>query len=174
MADHIDDPQGDEKPGVHLPPPAFPPGNRRTHTRRNRNSTVEGEVEGSDQFPADAFISPDEPIVRVAEFPDDAFISPDEPIVQRDPHEIEMEEDEEVDPDEVVVTGMGGETVYDKTASTPAAFRDDEYLELADRLEALAHQIRERGIAALVVRSDTHTFDAVLRSLVAGFMAGRD
>lgn len=173
MSDSTDDPQGDDKSGVHLPPPAFPPGMRRTHKRRSRSSTVDGEVQAGDEFPSDAFISPDDPIERETEFPDDAFISPDEPITHRDPHEVEREEAEDIDPEDAVVTGMGGETVYDRAASAPA-LRDDEYLELADRLEALAHQIRERGIAALVVRSDTHTFDAVLRSLVAGFMAGRD
>ncbi len=77
-----------------LPPPAFPPGSRRRAPGRGGPEAADTPVaaeadagpapvatdDGDGAIPNDAFISPDEPIVRASSrIEEDAFISPDEP-----------------------------------------------------------------------------------------------
>ena len=62
-----------------LPPPAFPPGQRR-HVQRNSNSAPEHSTESVEE---EAFISPDEPLPQRRDAVEEAFISPDEPIPER-------------------------------------------------------------------------------------------
>jgi len=171
MTDHSDDPRGGESASPPLPPPAFPPGSRRSSSRRFRSASPASG--GGDEFPSDAFISPDEPIIRT-EFPEEAMISPDDPIEHRDPVAVAVADEEPEDgPDDGIVTGMGVESMYTRGSGPVGAVREEALMELTERLDALAAQIREDGIAALAVRSETHHFDAVLRSVVAGYIAGR-
>lgn len=151
-----------------LPPPAFPPGTRRhaavrAWARERHTDDASGEVERG-EF-EEAFISPDEPIVRRKHpaFPDEAFISPDEPIIRN--------ERVEVDPEEAVVTGMGGGgTVYPQSSIVQAG-KDVE--KLADVLETLVRDLRDEGTRSLRVEEDTPRFQAMLRSMLAGYLAGK-
>ncbi len=147
-----------------LPPPVFPPGSRRTAVRYQAASTMQegGEDAG---VPADAFISPDEPIRRSDEW-DEALISPDDPIVRREPPRAPA------DGDDVEVTGIGaGERVYpDEVLSANPI----DVERLAGRLETLARDLREKGAAALRVPPDADGTDAVLRAFLSGYLEGRN
>ena len=108
-------------------------------------------------IPDDAFYSPDDPIARAeGDIPDDAIFSPDDPIYQEDP-------------EEGVVTDMGGSTAQPLRATGLSW----EMRKTADTLEALARDLKERGMEALRVHSDTETMDAMLRSYIAGYLIGR-
>lgn len=158
-------PQEGERELSDLPPPAFPPGTRRHAVVRARaQKRHTDDVFGEEGEFEDAFISPDEPIVgrKHEEFPDDAFISPDEPIVRS--------EKGEVDAEEAVVTGIGGGgTVYPQSSIVRKG-KDVE--KLADILETLARDLRDEGTRSLRVEEDTPRFQAMLRSMLAGYLAG--
>ena len=51
-----------------LPPPAFPPGARAKNVRKNHRPAANQGDNEADVFPDDAFISPDDPIVRDSRF----------------------------------------------------------------------------------------------------------
>jgi len=151
-----------------LPPPAFPPGYRRSAAARSRVSLGEpgeGEPDEEDEeLPGGAFISPDEPIRKEARgIPDDAFISPDDPFVPADP---EGEEPGE----EGTVTGVGGE----KSVSRTGSGRDDRpsIHELPYLLDRVAEQINESGAGALRVHHEMGHFEAALKSFLDGYLNG--
>ena len=104
----------------------------------------------NDRVPDDAFISPDEPIVRDSFR--DALISPDEPI--------------ELDDDGVVV-GMDGSPDHE-----PVGFGIHlEPSQMAVVLEHIAAGLREHGTSGLVVRSGTPHFESVLKAYIAGYFS---
>lgn len=156
-----------------LPPPVFPPGSRRG-VRIRRASAERPRGSGADDFPEDAFISPDEPIrERHGEgVPEDAFISPDEPIVRTGAPS-------PPDPDDVQVTGIGdqeyarGEDRGSGTRRRSQNWEEVDTDEVARMLEDLAEGLRERGSTALLVTSDMSRFQSMLRGFLAGYLVGR-
>ncbi len=121
--------------------------------------------------PESAFISPDEPIRRpTAVGDDDAFISPDEPIRRRAPLAPPLA-GEEVDPDEVVVTGIGDDAHLD--ADELALGFDPYVLEVVEKVGALAEALKRRGEAGLKATPEMTRFEATLRSYIVGYLAGR-
>ncbi len=177
-----------------LPPPAFPPGNRRiiTPPRSQRREPTSADA----AFPEDAFISPDEPIRRIgSDLPDDAFIPPDAPIRKRDPRTqqgsemddgtpptntraTEETDDTEWDTEdgegEVVVTGIGAEgPVYYEASAGYETSPSGDLEGAASTLEALARELREKGGGALLVDPKSPPLQAGLRGLLAGFILGR-
>ena len=159
-------PEGGPGPGPELdrlPPPAFPPGSRRSSVHEARVAVDEEEVEeGDDDFPRDAFISPDDPIRREGRgVPDDAFISPDDPLVPRERHQ------------EGTVTGMGEAEV--ETADFGGSGRRQQkptIHELPYLLDQLAERIHESGSRALEVHAEMGHFQAALRSFLKGYLEG--
>lgn len=147
-----------------LPPPAFPPGSRRHATVRAWARERHPPEPGGEGGFEDAFISPDEPIIRKdPSFPDDAFISPDEPIVRTDRTEADMEG--------AVVTGIGGGGPVYPQSSLVQAGRDVQ--KLASMLDTLARDLRDEGTQSLRVEEGMSRFEAMLRSMLAGYLAGK-
>lgn len=108
------------------------------------------------QISEDAFISPDEPIVRGV-VPDDAFISPDEPIVRQG------------STDGSVAVGMSGRR---PESSNAGVLLDPTYV--AFTLEAVARTVREDGFAAgLEVGPGTSHFEAVLKAYLKGYFSAQ-
>jgi hypothetical protein len=120
--------------------------------------------------PAEAFISPDEPIHRRATAPDEAFISPDEPIHRRAPRSPRLLE-EKIDPDEVVVTGIGDDAHM--APDELAVGFDPHVLEVVDEVSKLAEALKRKGEAGLRTTPETTRFGATLRSYCVGYLAGR-
>lgn len=148
-----------------LPPPAFPPGARGKMVRKNHRPAADQRDEAADVFPDDAFISPDEPIVRDSRFDSDAFISPDEPIPTRSA--------EEIDPDEVVVTGIGDDPHLEKEELPKSAHGDPALADLIQRVGHLADGLRGKGEAALRTTADMSRFEATLRAYCVGYLAAQ-
>jgi hypothetical protein len=144
-----------------LPPPAFPPGQRMPARVRPRADARRAEGEG---VPDEAFISPDEPIVRSgSRIAAGAFISPDEPLPSRD----------HVDPDQVMVTGIDDDPHLGHE-SVPASQRTDpQVADLALRVRRLADALEYRGEAGLRTTSDMNRFEATLRAYCVGYLAAQ-
>jgi hypothetical protein len=109
-------------------------------------------------IPDDAFISPDEPIVRreVEAVPDDAFISPDDPIVRSD------------EPIIGTVVGMDGSAVH--SGSLSSLQLDPQ--QVAQILEETARRVRENGIrAGLKASPDAPHFEVMLKAYLAGYFS---
>jgi hypothetical protein len=146
-----------------LPPPAFPPGQRMSGRMRPRAESrrAEGSGEG---VPDDAFISPDEPIVRSgSRIAAGAFISPDEPLPSRD----------HVDPDQVVVTGIGDDPHLGHEELPASQKTDPQVADLALRVRRLADALEYRGEAGLRTTSDMNRFEATLRAYCVGYLAAQ-
>lgn len=159
-----------------LPPPAFPPGFRRVSVRRRleRQGRREiaplpgGQAMERATFPDEAFISPDEPIAR--ERSTDAYISPDEPIPHREPRS-HTESGEAIDPDDVVVTGMGDDPHLEPEE---LALTDDSALTaLTEQVVALAEALRLQGETGLREHPGMSRFEATLRAYCIGYLQGR-
>lgn len=147
-----------------LPPPAFPPDARAAARRVPRPTELqasEPEAEDEAGVPDDAFISPDEPIVRESRIAHDAFISPDEPIP---PRRIERD-------DEVLVTGIGDDPHFADPAV--ARYEDPHVADLAQRVLRLAEALRERGEAGLRTTPEMSRFESTLRAYCVGYLAAR-
>ena len=109
-------------------------------------------------IPPEAIFSPDDPIAQpVGEIPEDAIYFPDEPILIN----------EVVDG---VVTRMSGEDHGDSTVAGNLAW---EIRHAANIMNALSRALRERGMEALKLHSETEPMEAALRSFVAGYLVGR-
>jgi len=118
--------------------------------------TADGE-DNDELIPDDAFISPDEPIVRRPKqaVPDDAFISPDDPIERK------------ADTEGMVV-GMDGSMHH--RATLKAVHLEPEHV--ARILEDTAHLVREDGVrAGLNVGPDATHFEAMLKAYLAGYFS---
>lgn len=174
-------PSKDGKEGRSLPPPAFPPGARRAPARRRDRASDDLSAalilpdepipERDGDVPADAFISPDDPFdTRSWHGAEGAFISPDEPIHHRPPRAPSLAE-EAMDPDDVVVTGIGDDAHLDPDEL--AVGFDPYVLEVVDKVGKLAEALKRRGEAGLRTTPDMSRFEATLRSYCVGYIAGR-
>ncbi len=152
-------PEGPEPRGkIRIPPPAFPPGERRSQIHRNLGNPERGF--------GGAFISPDEPMPARSPVPEDAFISPDEPIVR-----IGTVSPEELEADEVTVTGIGDDAHLDPRELVAG---DDPYLmAVVDQVAKLAEALKRRGEAGLHVTPTMSRLEATLRAYCVGYLAGR-
>lgn len=174
-------PSGDGQGGRRLPPPAFPPGARRPAVQRPAATSEDLSAaiilpddplpERAGSVPDSAFISPDEPIQRAAaRSDDDALISPDEPIRRRGPLTGILTK-ADLDPEEVVVTGIGDDAHMD--ADELALGFDPYVLEVVDTVGKLAEALKRKGEAGLRATPEMTRFEATLRSYIVGYLAGR-
>ena len=182
MSDEMDG-TGPSEDGVgkRLPPPAFPPGKRKLHVMpKDRGATGteddayispdEPMPERGSGFPDDALISPDAPIERVARAAeDDAYISPDEPMPDRE--SVTAFETDEIDEDEIRVTGMGDDDHTDPADLAMA--RDPHLMILSETVSRLADDLKRKGEAGLRSSPDMGKFEATLRGYCVGYLAGR-
>lgn len=169
------------KGGRPLPPPAFPPGARRAGPqRRTEGRDVSSAFISPDDpipdreggVPDDAFISPDAPIDRSGGLRgEEGFISPDDPIPHRAPHATQVALDEDFDPEEVVVTGIGDDAHL--SPDELALGFDPHVLELVDKVGKLAEALKRKGEAGLRTTPDMTRFEATLRSYCVGYLTGR-
>ena len=177
MSDEMDG-AGNDSPsengmGGRLPPPVFPPGNRKRQATRTRKETPEG-VEGAlispdEPMPERSGI-PDEPMERLARMADDdAWISPDEPMPERSVATIV--EAEEVDPDEVVVTGIGHQAHLDPEEIAMGG--DPHVMKVTEVVSKLAEALKQKGEAGLRASPEMGMFEATLRGYCVGYLAGR-
>lgn len=162
-------PSSDGRGPRHLPPPAFPPGVRARAARAS--------ARGADDLSA-ALILPDEPLPeRDGDVPADAFISPDDPIGPRDwgheaaPRGGPGHVPEAIDPDDVVVTGIGDDAHLDPDEL--AVGFDPHVLEVVDKVGKLAEALKRKGEAGLRSTPEMGRFEATLRAYCVGYLAGR-
>ena len=157
---------GDRPELDRLPPPAFPPDERGAKYRRSLRTPLGepgpaqrvGPDSGEPGVPDEAFISPDEPIVREgSRIAPDAFIFPDEPAP--DPG-----------PGEGVVTGIGNDSHLDEEDSTPA---DPHVAGLVLQVGRLADALRDHGEAGLSTTADMSRFEATLRAYCVGYLVAQ-
>jgi hypothetical protein len=157
-------PDGEAPPGGRrLPPPAFTPG-QYAQTRADHRSPTTGPGEAEGEVPDDAFISPDEPILRTDyHIADDAFTAPEAP----------FPDDEDVDPEDVLVTGIGNDPHLGHEDLTLSPSVDPVVMDLALRVGRLAEGLRTKGQAALKTTPDMNRFEATLRAYCVGYLAGQ-
>jgi hypothetical protein len=186
--------------GDRLPPPMFPPGSRRLHTRAAPRPPGE-EPEGG--VPKEALIMPDEPLPWTGavaptapavsassppadEFraftPDSAFeealIDPDAPIVRTTPPRT-PEDYEQVmrgaphPPEDPVVTGIGEtQSTWESALEQLALAPGDPHVaELTRMVRKLADGLSNRGEVALKSTPDLTPFEATLRAYCVGFLS---
>jgi len=123
----------------------------------NANKEDAGE-EGHSSFPPHAFYSPDDPIVEPeGEIPREALFSPDEPLRREEA-------------EEGVVTRLNGNLTRSPDLHRSLAWK---LRHTADLMESLSRELREQGLNALKVHPDSGPVDAMLRSFVAGYLAGQ-
>ena len=152
-----------------LPPPAFPPGERGTHSRRRLRTPAEGNSPaqsggreaGDAGVPDEAFISPDEPIERTgSRIAADAFISPDAPLPDRGP-------------EQGVVTGIDDDPHLDESDWTSPRFTDPHVAELVLQVGRLADALQGHGEAGLRTTADMSRFEATLRAYCVGYLVAQ-
>lgn len=154
-----------------LPPPAFPPGQRRhVHT----NSVGHGDAR---RRPSDAdaqIISPDDPIPLRRDPIEQAFISPDEPIPERrielapefaeyarprpedgEGEVVSMDLDAHLDPIEAISGG------------------DPFVAEVVEVVSTLAEALQRKGEAGLRTKHGMTRFESTLRAYCVGYIVGR-
>ncbi len=107
-------------------------------------------------IPKDAFISPDEPMVRDPFR--DALISPDDPLVPR-----------EEEPG--VVVGMNGSTVRETARPTGLLLDLDQ---VTAALEAMSVKLKENGIRGLRIEPGLSTFEVSLRNHLTEYLSEYD
>jgi hypothetical protein len=158
------DPTEDGTTARPLPPPAFPPGEGRLRVRR-------AVQQGAGDL-GDAYISPDDPVPpRPQGIPEDAFIVPDDPAPERDRDAPPLVTEADIDPDEVLVTGIGDDPHLDPLELLTGG--DPFVLEVVETVEKLAESLKRRGKAGLHVKPGMTRFEATLRAYCVGYLAGR-
>jgi len=146
-----------------MPPPAFPPGQLGPLRPRFRGRSGAG-----DGVPDDAFISPDEPIERSgSRIAPGAFISPDAPLPTRG------EEDEDIEPGQGIVTGMGDDPHLGAEDLAIVRQSDPVIADLALRIRRLADALLDKGEAGLRTTPEMSRFEATLRAYCVGYLAGQ-
>lgn len=121
----------------------------------------DAEEVGDSGIPDDAFISPDEPIVRrkVEAVPDDAFISPDDPFEPSD---------RSSEPTMGTVVGMGGSAGHSGSLASIQLDSD----QVAQILEDTSRRVRAEGIhAGLKASADAPHFEVMLKAYLAGYFS---
>ena len=168
----------DEKKDTRLPPPAFPPGNRK-HLPVNSDRPVTPQVPAAEPGEA-SFIFPDDPIPPRQSPVGGAFISPDAPIPERQPDavfEAFISPDDPIpfraDPEEEqgVVTGMGSDPHMDPEELVSGG--DPHVIELIGAVGRLAEALKRQGEAGLKTSTYMTRFEATLRSYCVGYLVGR-
>lgn len=163
---------GDGRGRDALPPPAFPPGQRRGPVPTHRPEGGEDDVEGS--VPDDAFIRPDQD-----EALDDAFIAPDAPVVRTGAPSV-PEDFEEVmgrisahglSSGEIVVTGIGDDP-HMNADPYMQRWGDPHLAQLMAAVTRLAQDLREEGEAGLQTEPGMSPFEATLRAYCVGYLGG--
>jgi len=143
-----DDPES--RKGSRLPPPAFPPGERRRRIRP-------GPGDSGDEL-GDAFILPDEPMPPRETLSEEAFKSVDATA--------QMPGD-----DEGEVMGMGSDTHM--SPEELVAGGDPYVMELVEQVAKLAESLKRKGEAGLHASPEMSRFEATLRAYCVGYLAGR-
>lgn len=113
-----------------------------------QSTNDDGQVPDDGDIPEEAFISPDEPLVRDSFR--DALISPDEPI-ERD--------------EAGIVVGMDGSTEH-ATVGFDVHLEPDQ---MAAVLEDVAAGLKEHGLGSLRQAPGTPHFETVLKAYIAGY-----
>lgn len=193
-------PSRDGRPSAQLPPPAFPPGQRRVQLRRQMEPSDSGSEDTNAAFTSpdapireraagfeDAFISPDDPIpLRTSDF-ESALISPDDPIPERAalsvgrtpesdaPGAGRFSTTEASGPaahvDEGVATGIGSDAHLDPAE---LSLGGDPFLgEVVDAVHKLAAALQRRGESGLRATPEMTRLEAQLRAYCVGYLAGR-
>jgi hypothetical protein len=177
--------------GDRLPPPMFPPGDRRRQVTR---SAAPG-LNGTEGVPEDAFIMPDEPLRRdderpsddpfgpevwssakAAELVDEAFIDPDTPIVRREPPKTPADFERVVRGrtplklEDVQVTGIGDDAHLEDDDLVPDDGVERHVRELTRSIERLGDALRLRGEVGLRTTADMTRFEATLRAFCVGYL----
>jgi len=152
-----------------LPPPAFPPGDRRAWVPRATRAAGRDDPDLS----AGALISPEEPIRRIGDtFDEEAFISPDDPFEHAGDAAPEQGGGGEADQEAGEVTGIGDpDPEAYRSVAAYAGPRDPD--QVAGALEELARSLREQGTAALTTSPHLSPFESALRGFLGGYMVGR-
>lgn len=155
-----------------LPPPAFPPGQRRYPHRNSRPTQAQAPhlADGEDPM-----IDPDDPIPPRRDAVDQALISPDEPIPDRGSEPL-LEGD---DGGRLDAQGEGEGQVVGMDLDphmSPLELRatfDPHVAELAGAVVRLADGLERRGEAALRTTPDMSRFEATLRAYCVGYLVDR-
>lgn len=155
-----------------LPPPAFPPGQRR---RVHSNSTGHRDaIERGPGAPDAEMISPDDPIPVRRDPIEQAFILPDEPIPERrielapefadyarptpedgEGEVVSMDLDAHLDPIEAVSAG------------------DPIVAEVVEVVSKLAESLQRKGEVGLRTKHGMTRFESTLRAYCVGYIVGR-
>ena len=143
-----------------LPPPAFPPGAGRVRVRR--------AVEQGPGALGEAYISPDDPVPPRDGIPADAFIAPDGVDLPA-PAVPPLQEEDEIDPDEVVVTGIGDDPHLDPLELLVGG--DPFVMEVVETVEKLAESLKRKVKAGLHVTPGMTRFEATLRAYRYGTLS---
>jgi hypothetical protein len=156
-----------------LPPPAFPPGQRR-HVHRNSNHQPEPSSEGG----GDSLIAPDDPMPRRRDPIEQAFISPDDPMPERKLDMLPEFADYVASPPDDLEDEGEGEVVgmdLDAHASPSEVMTagDPHVAELVDAIVRLGEALQRRGEAGLRTSPEMSRFDTTLRAYCVGYLAGR-
>ena len=152
-----------------LPPPAFPPGHHRIRVRPD--SRVAADAPLDDGVPEDAFISPDEPMVREGtRMAEGAIIPPEESSLSGG----EFVDDAEIDGDQGIVTGIGDNPRLDPEELALSQGADPTVADLAQRVRRLADALRDKGKAGLRATPEMSRFEVTLRAYCLGYLAAQE
>ena len=166
-----------ERKNSRLPPPAFPPGTRKTV---HKNSTGSRKPSADARVEAAAFISPDEPLPPRNDKVAKAFISPDDPLPPRgvgetgafvSPEGALLHPTPAPDDEEGVVTGMGFDAHMEP--GEIASGGDPYVIEVAHAVGKLADAVKRKGEAGLRATPGMSRLEATLRAYCVGYIAGR-
>lgn len=162
---------GDRAPGLdRLPPPAFPPGDRRSDAHRRAvahsvrfmaagkgGAGTESGSPAGESVPEDAFIDPDEPVVRAGtRIAEDAFIDPDEPIVRKAPPSKPEDFEEVLSRVSRAATEEEGETEEEDTLPAFESEDEDEMEVVVTGIGDNAHLEDEEELDAAETYGDPH------------------
>jgi hypothetical protein len=154
MSSHDRNGNGEE---IHLPPPFMPSEQR---IRRAGSRGESGSADPSSSNLDQAFIQPDEPVVRSGH-----------PQVPEDFEEVMSRvRPSDLGDDDVVVTGMGDDPHLGVEGGT-RQWSDPHLERLADALQRLTEEVNGRGEAGLKVREGMSRFEATLRAYCVGYLS---
>ncbi len=151
-----------------LPPPAFPPGQRR-HAHRQA-----GPRQEPDPGDASAMIAPEDPIPLRRDPIEQAFILPDEPIPERKidlPPDFADHASAPTDPWEGEVVGMDLDA--DTEPVEVVTTHDPRVEEIAVAVAKLSQALHRKGEAGLKTSPEMSRLEATLRAYCLGYLAGR-